>query len=139
MSRANPYTQRAIEGTIKAALSAGLKVIGVRPDGTVLTDDSRGFGGATLANNRIVSSYRDLCNARTDKREKCSISSSPAPSPSIDSMPGTSGGDNRSSGSPMPLRFRHALGSRYRSHLENARTPPGKGVFARIFWLYHPR
>jgi beta-phosphoglucomutase-like phosphatase (HAD superfamily) len=38
MSRQNPYTKRAIERTIKAALSAGLKVIGVRPDGTVLTD-----------------------------------------------------------------------------------------------------
>jgi hypothetical protein len=39
MSRANPYTQRAIERAIKAALSVGLKVVGVRPDGTVLTDD----------------------------------------------------------------------------------------------------
>ena len=35
----NPYTQRAIERAIKAALGAGLKVIGVRPDGTVLTED----------------------------------------------------------------------------------------------------
>jgi hypothetical protein len=35
----NPYTQRQIERAIKAALSAGLKVIGVRPDGTVLTGE----------------------------------------------------------------------------------------------------
>ena len=39
MSRQNPYTKRAIKRTIEAALSAGLKVIGVRPDGTVLTED----------------------------------------------------------------------------------------------------
>jgi hypothetical protein len=34
----NPYTQRAIERAIKAALGAGLRVVGVRPDGTVLTE-----------------------------------------------------------------------------------------------------
>jgi hypothetical protein len=39
MTRQNPYTQRAIERAIKAALSAGLRVVGVRPDGTVLTQD----------------------------------------------------------------------------------------------------
>jgi hypothetical protein len=38
MSRENPYTQRAIQRAIKAALSAGLRVVGVRPDGTVLTE-----------------------------------------------------------------------------------------------------
>jgi hypothetical protein len=38
MSRQNPYTQRAIERAIKAAMSAGLAVTGVRPDGTVLTE-----------------------------------------------------------------------------------------------------
>lgn len=36
--RRNPYTQRAIERAIKAAMSAGLRVVGVKPDGTVLTD-----------------------------------------------------------------------------------------------------
>ncbi|MBR1198851.1 hypothetical protein JQ574_22905 [Bradyrhizobium sp. AUGA SZCCT0158] len=34
----NPYTQRAIERAIRAALAAGLRVTGVQPDGTVLTD-----------------------------------------------------------------------------------------------------
>ncbi|MEY9885560.1 hypothetical protein ABIA43_007094 [Bradyrhizobium sp. USDA 328] len=38
MTRLNPPTQRAIERAIRAALSAGLKVVGVRPDGTVLTE-----------------------------------------------------------------------------------------------------
>jgi len=38
MTRQNPYTQRAIERVIRAAIGAGLKVVGVRPDGTVLTD-----------------------------------------------------------------------------------------------------
>jgi hypothetical protein len=36
--RQNPYTQRAIERAIKAALAAGLRVVAVRPDGTVLTE-----------------------------------------------------------------------------------------------------
>lgn len=38
MTRQNPYTQRAIARAIKAAMAAGLKVVGVRPDGTVLTE-----------------------------------------------------------------------------------------------------
>jgi hypothetical protein len=38
MTRENPYTQRAIERAIKAALASGLRVVGVRPDGTVLTE-----------------------------------------------------------------------------------------------------
>ena len=37
MNRQNPYTQRAIERAIRAALAAGLRVTAVRPDGTVLT------------------------------------------------------------------------------------------------------
>lgn len=37
MTRQNPYTQRAIERAIRAALAAGLRVTGVLPDGTVLT------------------------------------------------------------------------------------------------------
>lgn len=38
MNRQNPYTQRQIERAIRAALATGLRVIGVRPDGTVLTE-----------------------------------------------------------------------------------------------------
>lgn len=38
LMRQNPYTQRMIERAIKAAISAGLVVTGVRPDGTVLTE-----------------------------------------------------------------------------------------------------
>lgn len=38
MPRQNPYTQRAIERAIRAAMAAGLKVVGVKPDGTILTD-----------------------------------------------------------------------------------------------------
>jgi hypothetical protein len=38
MNRQNPYTQRAIERAIRAALAAGLRVTAVRPDGTVLTE-----------------------------------------------------------------------------------------------------
>jgi hypothetical protein len=37
-TKRNPYTQRAIERAIRAALAAGLNVVAVRPDGTVLTD-----------------------------------------------------------------------------------------------------
>lgn len=38
MTKLNPPTQRAIERAIRAALASGLKVVGVRPDGTVLTE-----------------------------------------------------------------------------------------------------
>ncbi|SDC09325.1 hypothetical protein SAMN05216337_1001235 [Bradyrhizobium brasilense] len=38
MTRQNPYTQRAIERAIRAALAAGLTVTAVLPDGTVLTE-----------------------------------------------------------------------------------------------------
>jgi hypothetical protein len=37
MGRQNAYTQRAIERAIRAALATGLRVTGVQPDGTVLT------------------------------------------------------------------------------------------------------
>jgi hypothetical protein len=39
VSKTNPYTQRQYERIIKAALRCGLKVVGVKPDGTVLTED----------------------------------------------------------------------------------------------------
>jgi hypothetical protein len=35
----NPYTQKAIERRMKAALAVGLRVVGVTPDGTVLTEE----------------------------------------------------------------------------------------------------
>lgn len=38
MNRQNPYTQRAIERAIRAAMAVGLRVVGVQPDGTVLTE-----------------------------------------------------------------------------------------------------
>jgi hypothetical protein len=49
MTRQNPYTQRMIERAIKAAMSAGLVVTGVRPDGTVLTEsrENRATAGST--------------------------------------------------------------------------------------------
>jgi hypothetical protein len=54
MTRQNPYTQRMIERAIKAAMSAGLAVVGVRPDGTVLTESREnrpapGAGGLTAS------------------------------------------------------------------------------------------
>ena len=36
---ANPYTQKSIERRMKAALAVGLRVVGVTPDGTVLTEE----------------------------------------------------------------------------------------------------
>jgi hypothetical protein len=45
----NPYTQRAIERAIKAALAAGLRVTGVQPDGTVLTEARENAAGAGRA------------------------------------------------------------------------------------------
>jgi hypothetical protein len=59
MSRVNPYTQRAIERAIKAALSVGLKVIGVRPDGTVLTDNSVTVTGTDLTDRPKLRDARE--------------------------------------------------------------------------------
>lgn len=63
MSRANPYTQRAIERAIKAALSTGLKVIGVRPDGTVLTDNSVTIAGTDLTDRPKLRDAREKLGA----------------------------------------------------------------------------
>jgi hypothetical protein len=38
-ARENPYTKRALRRRIEAALASGLKVVGVAPDFTVLTED----------------------------------------------------------------------------------------------------
>lgn len=40
MTRQNPYTQRQYERLIKAAQRCGLKVVGVKADGTVLTEEN---------------------------------------------------------------------------------------------------
>jgi hypothetical protein len=42
MTRSNPYTQRQIQRAIKAARAEGLRVTGVKPDGTVLTEENSG-------------------------------------------------------------------------------------------------
>lgn len=62
--KSNPFTQRAIERAIKAAQGCGLKVIGVKPDGTVLTGE-----------NSIVSAARALTpeNKPRDAREKLGV------------------------------------------------------------------
>jgi hypothetical protein len=49
MSHPTPYTKRSIERRIRAALAAGLKVVGVKPDGTVMTEDRDNAPGATVA------------------------------------------------------------------------------------------
>jgi len=41
----NPYTQRAIKRRIKAVLAAGLTVVAVQPDGTILTEDREKASG----------------------------------------------------------------------------------------------
>lgn len=40
MTRQNPYTQRQIQRAIKAARAEGLKVTGVKLDGTILTEEN---------------------------------------------------------------------------------------------------
>jgi hypothetical protein len=60
--RKNPYTQRAIERAIKAALGAGLRVTGVRPDGTVLTgtgENGAAVGGAALTTKPTLRDARE--------------------------------------------------------------------------------
>jgi len=57
----NPYTQRMIERAIKAALATGLRVVGVRPDGTVLTDDKS--TNAALTNGPRLRDAREKLDA----------------------------------------------------------------------------
>jgi hypothetical protein len=66
MTRQNPYTQRAIERAIKAALAAGLNVTGVRADGTVLTETTE---------NRPLAKAPPLTPAQKprDAREKLGV------------------------------------------------------------------
>ena len=40
MTRQNPYTLRQIERAVKAAQRCGLRVVGVKADGTVLTEEN---------------------------------------------------------------------------------------------------
>ena len=61
--RENPHTKRAIERRIKAALAAGLKVIGVAPDGTILTEvreNAYGAGVARLTDQPKARDAREL-------------------------------------------------------------------------------
>jgi hypothetical protein len=44
-SAENPYSKRALERRIKAALAAGLKVVALQPDGTILTEDRENASG----------------------------------------------------------------------------------------------
>jgi hypothetical protein len=59
MNRQNPYTQRAIERTIRAALAAGLQVTGVQPDGTVLTATRENAGARAGLPLTAKSALRD--------------------------------------------------------------------------------
>ena len=61
MQRQNPYTQRMIERTIRAALSCGLHVVGIRPDGTVLTDEQ---DKATTTTGSLLTAKPKLRDAR---------------------------------------------------------------------------
>jgi len=40
MTRALPFTQASVARRIRAAQSAGLRVTGIAPDGTVITDEA---------------------------------------------------------------------------------------------------
>jgi hypothetical protein len=44
-ARENPYTKRAIKRRIEAALAAGLSVVALQPNGTILTEDRENTAG----------------------------------------------------------------------------------------------
>jgi hypothetical protein len=48
----NQYTKRAIKRRIEAALAAGLKVVAVQPDGTIVTEDRD--NGSHVVNVRLT-------------------------------------------------------------------------------------
>jgi hypothetical protein len=45
----NPYTKRALKRRIEAALAAGLRVVAVQPDGTIVTEDRENTSGAAVS------------------------------------------------------------------------------------------
>jgi hypothetical protein len=62
-SKENPYAKRAIQRRIKAALDAGLKVVGVAPDNTIITEDRENpspTARAGLTGRRPLRDARDL-------------------------------------------------------------------------------
>lgn len=66
MTRRNPYSERAIRRAIKAALAAGLRVVGVRPDGTVLTE-------ATQIRDTVANAGLTAMEMPRDAREKLGV------------------------------------------------------------------
>jgi hypothetical protein len=62
MSRTeNPYTKRATENRIKAVLAAGLRVVEVRQDGTILVEER---DNASSAGNVRLTGQPKLRDAR---------------------------------------------------------------------------
>jgi hypothetical protein len=57
----SPYTKRSTQRRIEAALAAGLKVVGVAPDFTVLTEDR---DNASSAGDPRLTGKRKLRDAR---------------------------------------------------------------------------
>lgn len=62
MSRALPFTQAGVLRAIRAVEKAGLRVAGVRPDGTVIVDNGQiGLAPAEMdAPNRTPSKWEDV-------------------------------------------------------------------------------
>jgi hypothetical protein len=59
MTKALPFTQLALRRAIKAAQQEGLRVVGIRPDGTVLVDDGEGDRPFVASPNATPSKWED--------------------------------------------------------------------------------
>jgi hypothetical protein len=66
MTKRNPYTQRQIERAIKAAMACGLKVVAVRPDGTVITSDAE----TPIEEPGVERKFGDMLGKAIDARKK---------------------------------------------------------------------
>lgn len=51
MTKALPFTQASVRRRIRAAQSAGLRVVGISTDGTVITDEAIAMVGHSLEND----------------------------------------------------------------------------------------
>ena len=65
MTRPLPFTQAGLKRAIRAARNAGLRVVGIRPDGTFLVNDGDNSGSCVAplhpnSDTEVPSKWRDI-------------------------------------------------------------------------------
>lgn len=68
MTKALPFTQASVRRAISAAQSAGLKVTGIAPDGTVLTDNDHGATLQAAVDDDPYAAGAERANAKAERK-----------------------------------------------------------------------